>query len=1085
MIRSVVVILFLSALTPAWAQSTFGSIRGAVRDPGGSVMPSVKVIVTNEGTGLAKEVVSDASGNYEATHLNPGNYRVSAEAEGFQRFVNERLLLETNQILRIDITMMVGQVTDTITVVSQAPVIESETGTVSDVRTGRQMRELPMNFVRGDAFGGGIFKYMSLSPGSFRYEGASSHSFGGSRSFQNSFLMDGISLGDQGGGQVTPMQPSFESVQEMRLTMVNNSAEYGAVATVTVTSKSGTNELHGSIFQQYSSGGLNARNFFQSSRPSRVYHQFGGSIGGPIVTPGYDGRNRSFFFFALEGNRNSTQSIFNSSVPSLALRQGDFSQVRNSAGNLIVVRDPATGQPFSGNIIPAARFSSVSTRAQERFFLPPNFGDPSLLNQNLRDAVANQPSWNHFDTRLDHRLSTRNSFFGRFSWRNMPTPVPEGQLPNIGLRDQLRKIRNFSFTDTHLFSSRVVNEFRAGYSWHENRFAGPLRGLDIVRDLGIRGVTSLDEPGVPNFVITGFSQITQIAGERSQDMIYDIVENVTWITGRHSLKIGANLKRQQASRNPIPITTYGRYDFTGGITGFAYSDFLLGIPQVTQRFTPRSRTYGRNQVYAFYVQDDFRVHQKLTLNLGLRYEWMNPFADKFGRMFNFDPVTGALVVPDETVRSRDVSPIFPSQIPILTAAQTGLPVRGLRTADGNNFDPRAGLAWRPFGHARTVVRAGMGVFRNNLSSSTFNSLTTGPFVSNETFNNRIVDGVPLFQFPEPFLAVGSLGAQDINAVGVNLFNPYTIQSNFTIEQEVAQTGLRLSYISTRSINLLYRRNLNQPAASTVPFNNNRRPYPVYRNITFTDNGGSSAYNALQFEAERKFFRGLAFQAGWTWAKQLANGIDAGEQGATIQDAYNRAADRGDDLYLMRHRFIGSSIWEIPVGPRRRYLNQIHPVAGHILGGWQITGVVLLQGGQRFTPTFTGTDPSNTQNVGGRPDRIANGNLPKGERTLSRWFDASAFAALPANLGRFGNSAIGVLEGPGTQNLSLGLFKNIFIRERMRIELNFSATNAFNHPNFRNPNANISAPNAVGQITAQQGQDESGPRTVILGTRIEF
>ena len=1048
-------------------------------------MPGVKVVVTNEGSGVSKEVSSDAAGNHEVTHLNPGYYRITAESAGFQRFVNEHVPLETNQVLRIDLTMQVGQVTDTITVTSQAPVIESETGTISDVRTGRQMQQLPLNFVRGDAFGGGIFKYMSLSPGSFRYEGASSHSFGGSRSFQNSFLMDGISLGDQGGGQITPMQPSFESVQEMKLTMVNNSAEYGAVATVTVTSKSGTNNPHGSAFQQYSSGGLNARNFFQSARPSRVYHQFGGSAGGPVIAPGYDGRNRSFFFFAIEGNRNSTQSIFNSSVPSLALRRGDFSEVRNAAGNPIAVRDPATGQPFAGNIIPSSRFSAVSRRAQDRFFLPPNFGAPNVLNQNLRDAVGNKPSWNHFDARIDHRLSARNSFFGRFSWRNMPTPVPEGELPNIGLRDQLRKVRNFSFTDTHLFSGRVVNEFRAGFSWHENRFAGPLSGREVVRDLGIRGVADLDVPGVPNFVIAGFSGITQIAGERSQDMIYDIVENVTFVTGRHSLKIGMNLKRQQASRNPIPMTTFGRYDFTGGITGFAYSDFFLGIPQVTQRFTPRGRTYGRNQVYAFYLQDDFRVHPRLTLNLGLRYEWMNPFADKFGRMFNFDPATGALVVPDDTVRRRDVSPIFPAQIPILTAGEAGFPARGLRTSDGNNIDPRVGLAWRPFGHARTVVRAAAGVFRNSLSSSTFSSLTTGPFVSNETFNNSIVGGVPLFQFPEPFLAVGSLGAQDVNAVDRDLFNPYTVQSNFTIEQEVAQTGLRLSYIGTRSVNLLYRRNLNQPLPSTQAFSNDRRPYPVYRNITLTANGGNSMYHSLQFEAERKFSRGLAFQAGWTWAKQLANGIDAGEQGATIQNTYDRAADRGDDLYLMRHRFIGSSIWELPFGPKRRYMNQVHPALGHIFGGWQITGVLLLQTGQRFTPSFTGFDPSNTQNVGGRPDRIGNGNLPKDERTLARWFDASAFATPRVNGGRFGNSAIGVLEGPGTQSVSLGLFKNIYIRERVRVEFNFSATNAFNHSNFRNPNANISAPNAVGRITEQQGQDESGPRTVILGTRIEF
>src|SRR5712692_5346281 len=472
------------------AQTTFGTILGSVKDPDGAAMVGVKITVTNEGTNITKAALSDSSGNYEVTHLNPGPYTVTAESAGFQRYVHQHINLETEQTLRIDIQMRVGQITETLTVSAQAPLVESETGTVSDVRTGRQMRELPLNFVRGDAYGGGIFKYMSLSPGSFRYEGASSHSFGGSRSYQNSFIMDGTSLGDQGGGQITPAQPSFESIQEMKLTMVNNSAEYGAVATITVTSKSGTNQLHGSGFHQYSTGSLNARNFFQSDVPFRVYNQFGGSLGGPVVLPGYNGRNRTFFFGAFEGNRDHGQAIYNSSVPSLAVRQGDFSRVLNPRGSLIVINDPTTNQPFSNNMIPPSRFSGVSAKIQDRFYQAPNFGPPDALVQNLRAAVSNAPYWNHFDVRGDHRINDKNSLYGRFSWRNLPTPVPEGELPNTGLRDQLRRIRNMSLVDTHLFSPTLVNELRAGFAWHENRFQGPLHGLQIVRDLGIRGLTT-------------------------------------------------------------------------------------------------------------------------------------------------------------------------------------------------------------------------------------------------------------------------------------------------------------------------------------------------------------------------------------------------------------------------------------------------------------------------------------------------------------------------------------------------------------------------------------------------------------------
>ena len=1086
--RHCLLILTLLLAPAAKGQSTFGTIVGSVKDPDGAAIVGVKITVTNEGTSIAKQTQSDGSGNYEVTHLNPGPYSVAAEFPGFQRHLHQQVNLETGQILRIDIPMRVGQVTETVTVEAQAPLVESETGTISDVRTGRQMRELPLNFVRGDAFGGGIFKYMSLTPGSFRYQGASSHSFGGSRSFQNGFVFDGTTLGDQGGGQITPAQPSLESIQEMKLTMVNNSAEYGSVATVTLTSKSGTNQFHGSGFQQYSTGSLNARNFFQSSVPFRVYNQFGGSIGGPVVLPRYDGRNRTFFFGAYEGNRDHQQRAFNSSVPSLALRQGDFSQLFNNAGSLIVIRDPSNGQAFAGNRIPSSRFSSVSVKAQDRFYPAPNFGPPTQLDQNLRATVSNAPSWDHFDFRLDHRIKDKNSAYARFTWRNMPNRVPQGELPNFGLGDQLRRIRNGSLVDTHMISPSVVNEFRAGFAWHANPRQGPLDGLPIVEFLGIRGLTSkADIRGVPQMVIPGFSSITQNdfnSGPKHGS--YDLIDNVTIVRGRHSLKVGFNFRRNTTATEGIPITIFGRYDFTGTFTGFSYADFLLGIPQTTRRTTPPKKVYGGNVVYAGYLQDDFRLHPNLTLNVGLRYEWMNPFAEKFDRSFNFDPATGNIVVPTQTVLQQDISPFIPTSIRFATADQAGFPQRGLRRPDGNNLDPRLGLAWRPFGNARTVVRGGAGVFRNNLSSATFSILSGGgPFISNETFTNQIVNGVPLFQFPEPFLHVGSLGVQDISGVNPNIFNPYTLQWNFTLEHQFAATAFRTSYLGTRSVNLLYRRNLNQPEPSAAPFNNNRRPFPQFRNITYVENGGNSMYHAWQAEAERKFSKGLYFQAGWTWAKQLAHGIDNGEEGALIENAYNRSADRGDDLYMVRHRFVSSYIWELPFGPGQKWLGNLHGVSGHMVGGWRLAGVTLLQTGQRFTPTFTGRDPSNTNTVGGRPDRIANGNLPKSERTIGRWFDVSAFAPPPVNAGRFGNSGIGVLEGPGTRNFSLGLFKNFRFGEKARLEMSISTTNTFNHPNFLNPAANISAPTAVGRISSLQGQDETGPRTVILGTRIEF
>jgi hypothetical protein len=286
------------------------------------------------------------------------------------------------------------------------------------------------------------------------------------------------------------------------------------------------------------------------------------------------------------------------------------------------------------------------------------------------------------------------------------------------------------------------------------------------------------------------------------------------------------------------------------------------------------------------------------------------------------------------------------------------------------------------------------------------------------------------------------------------------------------------------VNLLYRRNVNQPQPSTAPFNNNRRPFPQYRDVTMISNGAGSRFHSLQLEAERKFSRGLYFQAGWSWAKQLAHGAgQPGDEGPVIQNAYDRQADWGD-ASLYRHRFVSSQIWELPFGQGRKWLSHWRGVPGHIVGGWQLAGITILNTGLQLTPTYTGRDVSNTNNVGGRPDRIADGNLPKDQRTIQRWFDAAAFVVPPANAGRFGNTGIGVLTGPGTVTVNLSATKTWRFGEQGRFEFCVSTTNALNHPNFGNPNVNISAPNSVGRITALQGRD-AGPRNLMAGTRLEF
>ncbi len=1063
---------------PSNGQSTFGSILGSLKDPAGAVIVGAKVTVTNDGTGIAKETTSNDLGNYEITHLNPGVYTVSVEATGFRRHVAQHINVETSQIVRIDVQMTVGQVTESVTVQAQVPAVESETGTISGLQSGRQLRELPLTFQRADGFSGGIYKLVAMTPGAIRYEGTGSNSIAGARSHQISWLGDGVNLGDQGGNNISSSNPSLESIQEMKVTMVNNSAEFNNVATVTVTTKSGTNRLHGSGSHQYTTGRFIARNYFQPSVPFRVFNDFAGTLGGPVMLPGYDGRNKTFFFGAYEGTNNHVRAVRNLNVPTAAFRRGDFSQLST------VIRDPFNNnQPFAGNVIPGSRVSPVSQKIQN-FYPQPNFGDQNLMFQNYRDTYPRVTHWKQYDVRIDHRISTKNSMFGRLSVRDLPVPFCSPCLPTITLADQLRRVRSLAVSDTHVVSPRVVNEFRGGFSWHENKVADNIRGLPIVRDLGITGLTStVDTVGMPSTSITGFTGAMTSGSSRSQDMVYDFTDNVTIITGRHSIKVGMNFKKNQVSRLSVPNSLFGSFNFTGAFTASAYSDFLLGVPQTTSRSTPPQRTYGRNYVVAGYIQDDFKVHPNLTLNLGLRYDWIAPFADKYDRMFNFDRSTGNLVVPTQTTLQRDVSPIFPSTIRVVTADQAGFPGRGLVHSDRNNIEPRFGFAWRPSGHARSVIRGGIGVYHTPLFSSTFNTLSAGgPFSATENFTNRIVNGVPAFQFPSPFEALGAFGTVAVSGADPHLFAPYALQWNLTAEQEYASIGFRASYIATRSVNLLYSRNVNQPPASVAPFNNARRAYPQLGNIRFLENGTNTIYHAFQLEAEKKLSQGFFFNVGWTLAKQLGHGIDGGEQGAQIEDAFDRRRDYGDDRWLSRHRFVASYLWELPVGPGKRWLSR-SGLMTYVLGGWQIGGNTFLQTGQRFTPSFSGRDVSNTNTLSGRPDRIANGNLPSDQRTIDRWFDVSAFVTPPVNAGRFGNSGIGVLEGPGAINFDFGLYKNFALSEGVRLQFNATSTNVLNRPNFRIPAENISAPANVGRIGTML--DVGGPRVLILGGRLEF
>ena len=1084
--------IFVFFVRQGAAQTTFGSITGAVTDQSGAVIPGASVSVTNAGTGIERTVTTSTGGLFNVPNLDVGSYRVTVIATGFARYERSGLALSTNQVLNVDARLELATTATVTEVREAAPSINTETSSLSDAKTNQHLEELPLEMTRHLA-DKGFYTYAFLTTGTSSVTYTSIPVINGVRTQSGTLpTMDGIAVTAYSGG-ASPVQPSFEMIQEVNVVTANPPAEFAVAANYTVVTKSGTNELHGSAFYTYNGNALNARDFFAATRPFRVYNSFGASAGGPIK------KNKAFFFADYEGSRESTTRTMINDEPLPAWRNGDFS------GLGFDIIDPTTGHPFPGGVIPPNRISDVSKAVQDIAIPLPNYGPPSLEAGNFRQNFKGTTGFtifDMFDIRGDYNLSARDAIFGRVSWRRMPL---EGTWlsPTIGHEPQRRYGHSATASWTHTFSPALLNEFRTGVTYHRNSYLLDVIGSDLIQKMGIKGVNT---KGIHDAPIFRIDPVTYLDWDDDDDSYYnnpsttfEWIDNVSYTRGGHFLKFGFDAIRDRLNETAITSLVYGGYDFTGVWTGFGYTDFLLGIPQTTELAVPTPPRYLRATTFGLYAQDQFKVNRKLTLNYGLRWELSGPFHHQFGAIYSFDPKTGALVIPDNAV-SR-VNPYFPSNIPIETASKAGYPVNSLLDFPKRYLQPRFGFAYKPFSSGNTVIRGGYGIYGNLIYRPIARDMGGGLFAGSATFINSINNGVPLFSFPEPFLssAIGAAGSQNVQGKNPHMKIPYTQQWNLTVEQQVAGVGVRASYVGTRTVNLIYRRNLNELAPSTTPFDASRRPYPLYNQVIWSDNGGTEFYNGLELAATKKHGKNLTFGSGWTWARDLTDTQDSTPFGGqVIQNQFDRRVEKANNALVLRQRAFGYAVYVLPVGRDQRFLNRGNPVVEWLLGGWQAGWDVNLQSGQFFTPSFSGFDPSNTASFGGRPDRIGNGNLPTGRRSIQRWFDPAAFAVPgcpdaatvcknPADVGRFGNSGLNILEGPGIANLDLSMMKYVNLREKTRLQFRLIMVNALNHPNFAVPRLNISSRGSVGHITsmARVLNGEPATREIDLGLRLEF
>jgi hypothetical protein len=1114
---------------PALAQSTFGTILGTVTDSSGAVMPNIVVKITNQGENTSRDVHTDSQGNYQAENVKEGIYTVAVQAEGFREVSFKDVRLSSRQIARVDLKLVVGSNTENVTVEANAELINTESQAISSSLTSTEVLELPANY-RG-AGSTSPYNLLAFVPG-VTGDQDGNISVQGTGVNQAEYTMDGINTSNiRYSGPQREMFPSAESISEMKVQGAGGGAEYGGAADITTTSKSGTNVFHGSAFEYFQNAALDATRFTvpQVEKPAKSANTFGGSLGGPIF------KNHTFFFGDYEGMRYRTQTVRQETVPSQAMRNGDFTGF-----------DPIhdlDGTPFPNNIIPADRIDPRATAILQFYPLPIQGGPNNFDLFNHTVNVPNPILSDQFDVRIDHTINPKQNVFGRWTYKNGRTVNPSGLLlpseTDFEHDNQIVIAHNYAITPS------LINELRGGISRGQHGGSFPLDGPAFMQQLALNPSQLGPFPpgGFPDFVFEPRGGIDAIVHTRPDPQLsnnFQINETLNWTKGKHTMKFGFDVRMLHLVTawysGSSAADDYGDFFFNGQYTGNNVADFLLGVPYYTYvTHTPPRNIDGKTTHYYAYAADTFRATKKLTLDVGLRISRMPPLYDPIN-LTNFDPSvpgTGRVIISSDPRSLAATQPLWAKAVnacetnndipgyagpdpsfpctPFLTAKQAGWPKQLRETY--TNFAPRVGFAYRPFADNKTVVRGGIGIYDVTTLGAVFFSVAgihdgfQGNFANSGYCNVASDPSCSFFQFPNvlnPDPTNAGYGTQSFfTANQMKKKDPYSIQWNLSVERVLhGNTALRVSYIANRANQLTWSPNLNQPLPG------GSSPYPAWNKVRCRCSGAISTYESMQTELIHKYSHGLTFQSTWTWAKNLSDteswprsGFD-GEITGDAMNQYNLRGDYGNVGGTRKHRWITTMVDELPIGKGRFLLGNAHGVLNGIVGGWRMSTTLLVQTGPFDTP-FLQFDSSGNANFGfNRPDLAGNPNNIRHTRT--QWWNPNVFACpggvpgqdLDNNMlscsnvvGRFGNAAVGSLVGPGTVNLSLGLGKDFQLTERVRLKFESSFTNLPNHPNFDDPRNNLSesidGQGSFGQVLASRRGDAGGNRVGQLALRIEF
>ncbi len=1051
---------FLFLALSAFAQAPTGQITGSVTDPSGAVIAGALVTATNVATNVRRETSSNDDGIFTLTALPPGVYTLQVEYKGFPKQIREGIELQVGQVAKIDFALQVGNVTETIQVTGAAPVLQAETAELGTVIENRRIVELPLN-------GRNYLQLVSLAPGATTNGPASSqgqqrmggarNSFAlnvaGQRVHYNHYLLDGVENTDPNFNTYL-LLPSIDALQEFKVESGIFQAEYGrAIAQINVSTRSGSNQIHGALFEFLRNAQMDAKNFFDRGNapiPPFKRNQYGATASGPFI------RNRLFWMFSWEGLRERKALTRTGTLPNAAQRAGDFSDSSTT------VVDPFTKQPFPGNRIPVSMIHPLSAKILNDFYPLPNLsGAPNFLNNEGRRSDSDQ-----YHGRLDFQESDNSNWFFRYSQTSDPQYLPNltSIAPGMG-NNVVVDAKQPVLGNTRLFGANRVNELRFAV----NRFVSQniqtrANKTNIVASLGIPGVdTSIPLFwGIPFFQINGFSSI----GECNDcpfvnwNTSFNLTDGFSWTRGKHQIKFGGDYRRFRYNEIGA-VVPRGRFTWDGRYSNLPMADFLLGYMSNSESQIGAPIANFRQNYFALYAQDAWKVTKKLTVNAGLRWETEPPYLDKHDAIVNIDYVWDnshePIFVRAGTGDLLEGNPKFPVGPPFKLVRDGRFGRRASRT-NWKDFAPRLGIAYQL--DPKTVIRTGGGIYWvRDISNAVFDIVRNIPFTirQNEVANT----GSPNLSWARPFTQTGA--PTFILANQFNEPDSYVAQWSFGLQRQLTQeSSLEVSYLGSAGVHLR-RLQVYNSAPPGPGSTNSRRPFTYLNgNVQTMTAPVHSSYDALYVRFQQRLTRGITWLSSYAWGKSIDNGSGVRTtdgDALTPSNNYNLRAERGLSAFDFRHRWTNSFVYELPFGRGGAFQRLL-------IGGWQLGGIVTLQSG---FPNSIFCGPGNWQNNDTTCYADATGidpNLPSDRRGPSNWFNLAAFTnrlgiannrAQDVTQYRYGNAGRNVLIGPPLVDVDASAAKNFTVREGVRLEFRAEFFNAPNHPIFGQPDTAPGSP----------------------------